>query len=134
MAETPPTIVRTNIDGPGMKAAAALLDLLQAEMPEGTPPEHLLGSAYLCIRNAFAQHVRRAAPDVYLNACVAMSATEVFGQAERMTLGNQLPDDFRYIGIASIARTFVDRLTNALSQPPEISILSPHPAPRPEAS
>lgn len=133
MAETPPIIVRTNIDGPGMKAAAALIDLLQADLPEGTPPEHLLGSAYLCIRNAFAQHVRRAPPDTYLNACIAMSVTEVFGQAERMTTGNQLPADFRIIGIASIGRTFVDRLTHALSQPPDVSILSPRNAPRKEA-
>lgn len=134
MSETPPTIVRTNIDGPGMKAAAALLDLLQADLPEGTPPEHLLGSAYLCIRNAFAQHVRRAPPDAYLNACVAMSATEVFGQAERMTIGNQLPEEFKAVGVVSIGRTFVDRLLNALSQPPEISILSPPAAPRKDAS
>ena len=134
MADTPPTILRTNVNGPAMKAAAQLFDLLQAEMPEGTPPEHLLGSAYLCIRNAFAQHVGRAPPDAYLNACVAMSATEVFGQAERMTLGSKLPDDFRYLGIATIARAFVERLTSMLEQPPQKSILSPGAAPRKEAS
>jgi hypothetical protein len=132
---TPPKItVPIETGGPAAQAGLALIEAVHEDMPVEVHPSAMLAAAMTHARNAFASHVGRYAPNVYLIAIATVAAAEIRAQAALLCAETGLPADYAALGRGTIAANFVEQLGACLSVTPDRPTEARAPAPRKAAS